>query len=86
MSVTIALHGFLKEEKEMEAEMQIAKLANEAHERGIIILDSRLLEAPQSEIGLPHISMYLDADLKPFCWKKFMEKEKKEKERRRRWL
>ena len=69
MSVTMALHGFLEEEKEVEAEMQkIAKLANEAHERGIIILDSRLLEAPQSEIGFPHIAMYLDADLKPFRW------------------
>ena len=85
MSVTMALHGILEQEKEMEAEMQkIENLASEAHERGIIILDSRLLEAPHSEIGFPHIAMYLDADLKPFRWQKYMENKVEKKQMRKR--
>ena len=51
--------------QDIEAE-DVSRLAIEAHERGIIILEENLLEVPESESNWPHIALFLEANLKPF--------------------
>lgn len=51
--------------QDLEAE-EVSKLALDAYERGIIILEDELLEVPESESNWPQISMFLAANLKPF--------------------
>ena len=51
--------------QDIEAE-DVSRLALEAHERGIIILEDNLLEVPESESNWPHIALFLEANLMPF--------------------
>jgi hypothetical protein len=51
--------------QDLEAE-EVSRLALEAYQRGIIILDDNLLEVPESESNWPHIATLLEANLMPF--------------------